>query len=79
MALFVLGLLLFTPPLLIIFNKPNLSLGVPTLYLYLFAVWITFVALVALAVERPHATGRHCRSWAGNWRHRIGASDRGVN
>jgi hypothetical protein len=56
-SLFVFGLLMITPPLLIIFNKPNLTGGVPTLYLYLFAVWITLIALVALAVERPHATG----------------------
>jgi hypothetical protein len=51
-ALFLLGVLLFAPPLLLIFNKETLILGVPTLYLYLFAVWAALIALVALAVER---------------------------
>jgi hypothetical protein len=51
-ALFLLGVLLFAPPLLLIFNKETLILGVPTLYLYLFAVWAALIALVALVVER---------------------------
>ena len=50
-ALFLLGVLLFAPPLLIIFNKAIRILGIPTLYLYLFAVWAALIALVALAVE----------------------------
>lgn len=61
-SLFVLGLILITPPILIIFNKPNLSLGIPTLYLYLFAVWITLVVLVALVVEWPHSTGHTAKA-----------------
>jgi hypothetical protein len=55
-ALFLLGVLLLAPPLLIIFNKATRILGVPTLYLYLFAVWTVLIALVALAVERRHAS-----------------------
>ena len=51
---FLLGVLLFAPPLLIIFNKATRILGIPTLYLYLFAVWAALIALVALAVERRH-------------------------
>jgi hypothetical protein len=54
-ALFVLGVVLLAPPLLIVFNKATRVLGVPTLYLYLFAVWAALIALVALAVERRHA------------------------
>ena len=50
-ALFLLGVLLLAPPLLIIFNTANRILGVPTLFLYLFAVWGALIALVALAVE----------------------------
>lgn len=46
-ALFALGLLLFSPPLLSLFNAPSNLLGVPLLYLYLFASWITLVVLVA--------------------------------
>ena len=56
-SLFVLGVIMFTPPLLIVFNKQTLSLGVPTLYLYLFAVWTILVGLMALVVERLRATG----------------------
>jgi hypothetical protein len=54
-ALFLLGVLLFAPPLLVVFNRPTLILGVPTLYFYLFAAWTALVALVAFAVERRHA------------------------
>jgi hypothetical protein len=51
-ALFLLGVLLFTPPLLLIFNNATRILGIPLLYLYLFAVWAVLIALVAFAVER---------------------------
>jgi hypothetical protein len=51
LALFVLGLLLFTPPLLTIFNSATRILGVPLLPLYLFVAWAAVIALVALAVE----------------------------
>jgi hypothetical protein len=51
-ALFLLGVLMFTPPLLALFNKATRVLGVPALYLYLFAAWAVVIALVALAVDR---------------------------
>ena len=54
-ALFLLGVLLLTPPLLIVFNQATRVLGVPTLYLYLFGVWAALIALVALTVERRDA------------------------
>jgi hypothetical protein len=54
-ALFLLGVLLLTPPLLIVFNEATRLLGVPTLYLYLFVVWAVLIALVALTVERRDA------------------------
>jgi hypothetical protein len=50
-ALSLLGALLLAPPLLIIFNKATRVLGIPTLYLYLFVVWTTLIALVAVIVE----------------------------
>jgi hypothetical protein len=50
-ALFLLGLLLFTPPFLGIFNIPDRILGLPTLYLYLFAAWTLLIVLVALVIE----------------------------
>ena len=51
-ALFLLAVLLLVPPLLIIFNRASRTFGIPTLYLYLFAVWTVLIALVALVVER---------------------------
>ena len=51
-ALFMLGALLLTPPLLLVFNQPTRVFGVPALYLYLFVVWAVLITLVALAVER---------------------------
>ena len=56
-ALFLLGVLLLTPPLLIVFNQATRLFGVPVLYLYLFVVWAVLVALVALTVERWDAAG----------------------
>lgn len=51
-ALFVLGCLLFSFPLLSLFNTGGHVLGVPVLYAYLFSVWVGFIVLVALVVER---------------------------
>jgi hypothetical protein len=51
-ALFVLGWLLFTFPLLSLFNTGGTVWGIPVLYAYLFGVWIGFIALVVLVVER---------------------------
>ena len=54
-ALFLLGVFLFTPPFLGIFNTPDRILGLPSLYLYLFAAWTLLIVLVALAIERSDA------------------------
>jgi len=51
-ALFLLGLLLLNYPLLNLFAGPGLLLGVPVLYLYVFAVWAFLIALMAVAVEK---------------------------
>lgn len=51
LALFLLGIVAFTPPFLGIFNTPRLMLGIPVLYLYLFIVWGLLIALVALTVR----------------------------
>jgi hypothetical protein len=51
-ALFVLGCLLFSFPLLSLFNIAGTVLGIPILYAYLFGVWIGFIALMMLVVER---------------------------
>jgi len=51
-ALFVVGCLLFSFPLLSLFNTGGTVLGIPVLYAYLFAVWIGLIALMILVVER---------------------------
>jgi len=51
-ALFVLGCLLFSFPLLSLFNTGGTVFGIPVLYAYLFSVWIGLIALMILVVER---------------------------
>ncbi len=53
-ALFLLGLLLFNPPLLNIFDAgPGVTfIGIPILYLYLFTAWAVLVGLMGLVIER---------------------------
>jgi hypothetical protein len=51
-ALFVLGVLLLVPPFLLLFNRPLQVLGIPLLYLYLFAAWTGLIALGALIARR---------------------------
>ncbi len=50
--LFLLGVLLFNPPLLSIFDIPRQLLGIPLLYIYLFACWGFLLLLVAFIVEK---------------------------
>jgi hypothetical protein len=62
-ALAALGWLLFTDPLLGLFSRAALVLGVPLLYAYLFGSWAAIVLLIALVAERrrgdpPADTGR---------------------
>lgn len=51
-GLFLLGLLLFNYPLLAAFNTPRLVLGLPLLYLYLFAAWAAIIAVTAIVLAR---------------------------
>jgi len=51
-AVFLLGVLLFNYPLLALFNRTVLILGVPLLYAYIFAAWALLIGLAALVVER---------------------------
>jgi len=50
--LFVVGLLLFNPPVLSIFSMPQLLFGIPVLYLYIFAAWAGVIVLLSLSVSR---------------------------
>ena len=51
-GLFFLGCLLFNYPLITLFDRPVLVLGVPLLYAYLFGAWALVIALVAVIAER---------------------------
>jgi hypothetical protein len=50
--LFLLGVFLFNPPLLSIFDIPRQLFGVPLLYIYLFACWGALLLLVAFIIEK---------------------------
>ncbi|MHC4295439.1 MAG: hypothetical protein ACYSTL_07620 [Planctomycetota bacterium] len=50
-CLFLLGVLVFNPPLLSIFNLPENLFGIPILFLYLFLVWMGLIVLTALTIE----------------------------
>jgi hypothetical protein len=45
-ALFALGVVLLSWPLLTVVNRPSTLLGIPLLVLYLFVVWIGIVAVL---------------------------------
>jgi hypothetical protein len=50
-ALFLLGCLALSPPLLAIFSTDAIVGGVPILFFYLFAVWALLIVLLALIIE----------------------------
>ncbi len=52
-GLFLLGCLLFSYPLLAVFNVRATLLGIPLLYAYLFAAWALLIVAVAAIMERP--------------------------
>jgi hypothetical protein len=54
-ALFLLGVFLFTPPVLALFNSATSILGLPLLYCYLFTAWAAVIALAGLIMERTSA------------------------
>ena len=50
-GLFLLGYLLFNHPIISLFNLPQMVVGIPLLYAYIFAVWVLLIVLVALIVS----------------------------
>jgi hypothetical protein len=60
-ALFVLALFAFSPPMLAIFGAPELVAGVPLLYVYLFAAWGLVIVLVHLLARRAARAALHER------------------
>ncbi|HKX30531.1 MAG TPA: hypothetical protein VJ302_22765 [Blastocatellia bacterium] len=51
-GLFLLGCLLLNYPLLSLVNRARAVMGIPIMYLWLFAVWGLLIALMAIVVER---------------------------
>jgi hypothetical protein len=51
-ALFALGCLMFSYPLMALFNVAGTLFGVPMLYAWLFGTWAVLISLMALAVTR---------------------------
>jgi len=47
-GLFLMGVLIFNFPLLSLFNRPVLILGIPALYLYLFIAWSLIILLMLI-------------------------------
>ena len=56
-ALFLLGVLAFNPPILSIFSGDAMIAGIPVLYLYLFLAWSVIILLAALTSERQPDAG----------------------
>jgi len=52
-ALCLLGLVLFSYPVLAAFNVPATIAGIPVLYAYFFVAWGALIGLMALVIERP--------------------------
>jgi hypothetical protein len=51
-ALFLVAFVVFNPPLLRVFGADATVLGLPVLYVSIFAAWIAMVGAMALIVER---------------------------
>lgn len=56
-ALFAAAAVAFNPPLLRVFGAGDLVFGLPLLYLYVFAVWLGVIVLLAVHVERRGSGG----------------------
>lgn len=56
LALFLLGLAAFTPPLLVVFNVERLWFGMPLLYLYVFVAWAGLIVLMGISAARGART-----------------------
>jgi hypothetical protein len=50
-ALCAFGCMLLSYPLMSLFNVAKVVFGIPLLHVYLFLVWLAFIALSAIVVE----------------------------
>ena len=51
-AIFVFGVLLFSYPILAIFDRPESIAGIPLLLVYVFVVWAALIVVLALTIDR---------------------------
>ena len=56
-GLFLLGCVLFSYPVLTLFNVPVLLLGIPLLFVYMFLAWLAVIVLV-FAFAHTHLRSR---------------------
>ncbi len=52
-AIFGLGCVLLNYPILSLFSRTEDVVGIPLLYVYVFAAWVLLIGLLALVIERP--------------------------
>jgi hypothetical protein len=57
-GLFLLAMVLLNPPLLMLFGDGDTVLGLPLLYVYVFAAWLLIIGAVAWIAERRAARRR---------------------
>ena len=57
-AVFFLGVLLWTYPILSLFDYDNLMFGFPLLFLYIFATWVGLIALIFIITRKPSVKRR---------------------
>jgi type IV secretory pathway VirB3-like protein len=51
-AVFLLGAFLLYSPVVTLFDRPRMVMGIPMLHAYLFGVWAIVIAVLAWIVER---------------------------
>jgi hypothetical protein len=56
-GLFLLGGVLFNFPIMTLFNRSGMLLGIPLLYLYIFATWLALIIAIALLARTRHQKG----------------------
>lgn len=74
LALFLLGLLLFSPPLLSLFSVERVVAGIPLLYLYLFSAWGLLIVLIGMTAA--HRAGRRSAAAEAKDRSSAGGTER---
>ena len=52
-VLFLAGCLAFGHPFVGLFSRPERIAGIPALFVYLFAAWAIFIAVLALLIDPP--------------------------